>query len=181
MFFSLLMRASSNSNRTTCRPVRWSALSKSSIASEAPEQMGKSRSVALASEESARPRQADPIQGSTRLHTCSRSNPKRDAVPHAMTTIRLFSWGYLGRGNATKQFVECIDLAEKRRRLPASPRSSKRICRQCIPRHPHAHRVTAEPDLGNLAVAKRLRRMKIRRPETVAHLLDLATRDKGDR
>jgi hypothetical protein len=32
-----------------------------------------------------------------------------------MTTITLFSWGYWGWGNATRQFVEAVDAAEAAR------------------------------------------------------------------
>jgi hypothetical protein len=105
-------------------------------------------------------------------------------------SITLFSWGYWGWGNATKQFVQSVDLAENRRDFRPPIFVEIRILRQGRAKGfvgdafrdlVGESRYRWMPDLGNLAVAQRLRRMKIKRPEAAADLLDLAIQAAKDR
>ena len=86
-------------------------------------------------------------------------------------TLTMFSWGYWGWGNATKQLVESVDLAEKRRGFRPPIFVEIRILRQGRAKGfvgsvfrdlVGASRYRWMPDLGNLAVAQRLRHMKIK-------------------
>ena len=99
-------------------------------------------------------------------------------------TIKLFSWGYWGWGNATRQLVESADIAERVRGFQPPMFVDTRLRRQGRAKGfvGDAFRDVVGPtrycwmkDLGNLAVAKGERGVEIKNPAAVADLLELAS------
>lgn len=99
--------------------------------------------------------------------------------------ITLFSWGYWGWGNATKQLKYAVDMAEEKRgfksptfvdiRLQRQVRA-KGFCGDAFARVVGSHRYCWMRDLGNEKIATHQTGIKIVRPEAVSDLLELAVR-----
>jgi hypothetical protein len=105
-------------------------------------------------------------------------------------TITLFSWGYWGWGNATRQLVKAVDAAEKKRRFRPPIFVDIRLRRQG---HAKGFVGNAFCDvigasryqwigrLGNANVGTGRKGIKIKCPQAAAELLDLAYRAAKDR
>ncbi len=105
-------------------------------------------------------------------------------------TITLFSWGYWGWGNATKQLVEAVDTAENRSGFRPPIFVDIRLRRQgrakgfvgdAFQNLLGQARYCWMQDLGNEKIATGGKGVKIRRPEAATDLLDLAIRSAEDR
>jgi hypothetical protein len=98
-------------------------------------------------------------------------------------TIKLFSWGYWGWGNTTRQLVEAADIAERGRGFQPPIFVDTRLRRQGRAKGfvgdafrdvVGQGRYCWMKDLGNFAIAKREPGVEIKNPAAVADLLQLA-------
>ena len=104
--------------------------------------------------------------------------------------ITLFSWGYWGWGNATKQLVEAFDAVEEARGFSPPIFVDARLRRQGRAKGFVANafrdqvgesRYHWTQDLGNLAIATGGGGVRIKNPQAVSKLLDLAIQAANER
>lgn len=101
-----------------------------------------------------------------------------------MRPVTLFSWGYYGWGNSTKQLVQAVDAVEKSRgfkppifvdvrirRSVRAPGFRERAFEKLL--GPDRYRWIR--DLGNESIITHAERMKIRNPNAATELLQLAS------
>jgi hypothetical protein len=104
-------------------------------------------------------------------------------IRHGSEILTMFSWGYWGWGNATKQLVEAIDTAEKKRGFQPLIFVDIRLRRQgrakgfvgdAFRNLVGQNRYYWMQDLGNEKIATGGKGVKIKRPQAATDLLDLA-------